>query len=68
MEQPLCRAYGKEVREVTCAIFEELWAWFGPKECEDFDEALSRVKQVGPLQNYQKEFEWKLSAKVDTKL
>lgn len=43
---------------MTWEIFEEeLWARFGPIECEDFDEALSRVKQVGSLQDYQKEFE-----------
>lgn len=43
---------------MTWAIFEEeLWARFGPTECEDFDEALSRVKQVGSLRDYQKEFE-----------
>lgn len=43
---------------VTWAIFEEeLWALFGPTECEDFDEALSRVKQMGSQRSYQKEFE-----------
>nr|TKR91483.1 hypothetical protein D5086_0000223020 [Populus alba] len=31
---------------------------FGPTECEDFDEALSKVKQEGSLREYQKEFEW----------
>jgi hypothetical protein len=36
---------------------EELWARFGPSECEDFDEALSRVKQQGNLRDYQCEFE-----------
>ena len=36
---------------------EELWARFGPTECEDFNEALSKVRQVGSLQDYQKEFE-----------
>lgn len=36
---------------------DELWAHFGPTECEDFDEALSRVKQTGSLRDYQKEFE-----------
>ncbi|KAJ0040554.1 hypothetical protein Pint_26938 [Pistacia integerrima] len=56
--QWLRRAYGAEGRVVTWAIFkEELWAQFGPNECEDFDEALSRVKQVGSLWDYQKEFE-----------
>ena len=43
---------------MTWDIFqEELWARFGPTECEDFDEALSKVKQEGSLHEYQKEFE-----------
>jgi hypothetical protein len=42
---------------------EELWARFGPSKCEDFDEALSRVKQLGNLRDYQREFE-KLGNKV----
>lgn len=36
---------------------EELWARFGLIKCEDYDEALSRVKQTGSLRDYQKEFE-----------
>ena len=36
---------------------EELWARFEPTECEDFNEALSRVRQMGSLRDYQKEFE-----------
>ncbi|KAH9697168.1 hypothetical protein KPL71_023506 [Citrus sinensis] len=36
---------------------EELWARFGLTEYEDFDEALSRVRQTGSLHDYQKEFE-----------
>ncbi|KAL8115464.1 hypothetical protein AgCh_022091 [Apium graveolens] len=36
---------------------EELGARFGPPECEDFDEALTRVKQTGSLREYQREFE-----------
>ena len=36
---------------------EELWARFGPSGCEDFDEALSRIKQLGTLRDYQHEFE-----------
>lgn len=48
--QWLRRAYQEEGREVTWAVFEEkLWARFGPVESEDFDEALSRVDQVGSL-------------------
>ena len=43
---------------VTWELFEEeLWARFGPTECEDFDEALSKVRQIGSLREYQKEFE-----------
>ncbi|KAA8522091.1 hypothetical protein F0562_012595 [Nyssa sinensis] len=49
---------GEEGRTVTWEVFkEELWARFGPTECEDFDEALSWVRQVGSLRDYQKEFE-----------
>ena len=36
---------------------EELWARFGPTEGEDFDEALSHIRQVGTLRDYQQEFE-----------
>jgi hypothetical protein len=32
-------------------------ACFRPTNCEDFDEALFRVCQVGSLRDYQKEFE-----------
>jgi hypothetical protein len=42
---------------------EELWARFRPSICEDFDEALSKIKQVGTLRDYQREFE-KLGNKV----
>ena len=31
---------------------EELWARFGPTKFEDFDEALSKVKQLGSLRDY----------------
>ncbi|KAH9751491.1 hypothetical protein KPL71_014318 [Citrus sinensis] len=41
--QWLRRSYQEEGRVVTWEIFmEELWARFGPTDCEDFDEALSR--------------------------
>ncbi|KAH9657212.1 hypothetical protein KPL70_022965 [Citrus sinensis] len=54
----LRRTYQEEGRIVTWETFvEELWARFGPTDCEDFDEALSRVKQIGTLREYQKEFE-----------
>ena len=47
------RTYKEEGRVLTWKIFEEeLWARFGPTECEDFDEALSRVKQTGFLRDY----------------
>ncbi|WJZ90933.1 hypothetical protein VitviT2T_010048 [Vitis vinifera] len=56
--QWLRRSYSEEGKEVAWVDFEEeLWARFGPTECEDFDEALSRVKQMGSLQDYQREFE-----------
>ena len=35
---------------------EELWAHFGPLGCEDFDEALLRIRQLGTLRDYQWEF------------
>ncbi|KAH9734507.1 hypothetical protein KPL71_017399 [Citrus sinensis] len=56
--QWLHKAYKEEGCTVTWEIFvEELWARFGPTECEDFDEALSLLKQTGSLRDYQKEFE-----------
>ena len=38
-------------------FLEELWSSFGPTNCEDFDEALSKIEQKGSLRDYQKEFE-----------
>ena len=56
--QWLRRAYEEEGRSVTWESFEEeLWARFRPTKCEDFDEALSKVRQIRSLRNYQKEFE-----------
>jgi hypothetical protein len=50
--------FHEEMREVTWAVFdEELWAWFGPTNGEDFDEVLSHIRQVGSLREYQQEFE-----------
>lgn len=47
------RTYQEEGRSVSWESFEEeLWARFGPTECEDFDETLSRVRQVGSLRDY----------------
>ncbi|KAL6347245.1 hypothetical protein AAG906_013681 [Vitis piasezkii] len=40
------RAYAEEETEITWEVFEEeLWARFGPLKGEDFDEALSKIKQ-----------------------
>ena len=36
---------------------EELLAWFGPTDGEDFDEVLSHITQNGSLRDYQREFE-----------
>ena len=56
--QWLSKTYREEARAMTWEVFsEELWARFGPTDCEDFDEALSRVRQSGTLRDYQKEFE-----------
>jgi hypothetical protein len=58
------RIYQAEDRPITWPILEkELLARFGPTEYEDYDEALSRVKQKGSLREYQKEFE-KLANRV----
>ncbi|RVW14863.1 Transposon Tf2-11 polyprotein [Vitis vinifera] len=39
------------------AFEDEVRARFGPPDSEDFDEALSRVRQTGTLRDYQREFE-----------
>ena len=55
--QWLRRAYHEEGKVVTWGIFvEELWSRFGPTDCEDFDEVLSKIEQKGSLRDYQKEF------------
>lgn len=52
------RVYKDEGKTITWEAFEEeLWARFGPTDCEDFDESLSKIKQTGSLREYQKEFE-----------
>ncbi|KAA8538317.1 hypothetical protein F0562_027860 [Nyssa sinensis] len=52
------RTFSEEGRHLSWADFkDELWARFGPSECEDFDEALSRIRQDGSLCDYQREFE-----------
>jgi hypothetical protein len=56
--QWLRKTFQDEGRVISWADFEdELWARFGPFECEDFDEAFSRIRQLGSLRDYQKEFE-----------
>ena len=35
----------------------EIWSCFGLIDCEDFDESLSKIQQMGSLRDYQKEFE-----------
>lgn len=51
--QWLRRAYREEARIVTWDTFvEELWARFSPTECEDFDKALSPIKQMDSLRDY----------------
>ncbi|XP_035544588.1 uncharacterized protein LOC118347982 [Juglans regia] len=52
------RTFQEEGRILSWIDFEEeLWARFGPSDCEDFDEALSRIRQTGSLRDYQREFE-----------
>lgn len=52
------RTFEEEERALSWENFkDELSARFGPSECEDFDEALSRIRQVGSLRDYQREFE-----------
>ena len=53
------KAYQEEGRPVIWETFvDKLWARFGPTDCEDFDEALSPVRQIGYLRDYHKEFKW----------
>lgn len=48
----------EEGKMVTWVGFEEeIWAHFRPTDCEYFDGALTRVKEIGPSREYQKEFE-----------
>ncbi|XP_040996109.1 uncharacterized protein LOC121242288 [Juglans microcarpa x Juglans regia] len=56
--QWLRRTLQEDGRAIPWEQFEEeLWARFGPSGCEDFDEALSRIRQLGTLRDYQREFE-----------
>jgi hypothetical protein len=44
------KTFQEERRALSWANFEaKLWARFGPSECENFDEALSRIRQIGSL-------------------
>lgn len=38
-------------------LVKELWAHLGPTKCEDFDEAILKIQQVGSLRDFLKEFE-----------
>ncbi|XP_037493831.1 uncharacterized protein LOC110010892 [Jatropha curcas] len=56
--QWLCRTHTEAGKAVTWGIFsEELWSRFGPTDCEDFEESLSKIRQTGLLRDYQREFE-----------
>lgn len=56
--QWLRRTHTEAGTTVTWDIFsEELWSRFGPTDCEDFDESLSKIRQTGLLRDYQREFE-----------
>ena len=58
MWQWLYWAYHEEGKVVTWGIFvKELWSLFGPTDCEEFNEALSRIEQINSLRDYQREFE-----------
>jgi hypothetical protein len=62
--QWLKNVYLEDGQPVTWKIFEkEILVHFEPTEYEDYDKALSRVKQNGTLREYQKEFE-KLANRV----
>lgn len=51
--QATSKILGEEGIPVTWEVFEEeLWARFGPTAAEDFDEALSKIKQTGSLCEY----------------
>lgn len=56
--QWLRRTHTEAGKSVSWEVFsEELWSRFGPTDCEDFDEALSKIRQTGDLRDYQREFE-----------
>ena len=52
------KAFAEGQGSISWETFEdEVRARFGPPDSEDFDEALSRVRQTGTLRDYQREFE-----------
>ncbi|RVX02376.1 Retrovirus-related Pol polyprotein from transposon 297 [Vitis vinifera] len=52
------KAFAEGQGSISWEAFEdEVRARFGPPDSEDFDEALSRVRQSGTLRDYQREFE-----------
>lgn len=56
--QWLSRMYRRRGKLVRWKDFEkELMVHFGPLEYTDYDEALSHIRQMGTLREYQKEFE-----------
>ena len=55
--QWLCKTLQVEGQVASWERFqEELWARFCPLAYEDFDEALSQIRQLGTLRDYQREF------------
>lgn len=69
------RTYQNEDKVLTQLDFEyELWAHFGPSNCESFDENLPQIQHLGPFCDYQREFEqlsnrirgWTQKALVET--
>lgn len=63
--QATSKALREEAVPITWTVFEEeLWARFGPTGAEDFDEALSKIKQTRSLRDYHREFE-RLQNKVN---
>lgn len=56
--QATAKTLNEENIPITWEVFEEeLWARFGPSVAEDFDEALSKIRQKGSLKDYHREFE-----------
>lgn len=63
--QAITKARGLNPHHIQWEAFEmELWTRFGPMDGENFDEALSHIRQKGSLIEYQREFE-RLQNKVE---